>query len=83
MLPVTTLVWSTRRRRPAFRAAFPNWMPLLGKKVISRALILVTGTAGTGKTSVVAHFADAACRRGERCYFAFEVRKPFSAIWVL
>src|SRR5437764_11423287 len=35
--------------------------------------ILVSGTAGTGKTSLAGHFADAACRRGERClYFAFE-----------
>ena len=35
--------------------------------------ILVSGTAGTGKTSLAAHFADATCRRGERClYFAFE-----------
>lgn len=35
--------------------------------------ILITGTAGTGKSSMAAHFVDAACRRGERClYFAFE-----------
>jgi len=35
--------------------------------------ILVSGTAGTGKTSVAAHLALAACRRGEKClYFAFE-----------
>jgi circadian clock protein KaiC len=35
--------------------------------------ILVTGTAGTGKTSLAAAFVDAACWRGERClYFAFE-----------
>ncbi|MCR4373658.1 MAG: circadian clock protein KaiC [Acidobacteria bacterium] len=35
--------------------------------------ILLSGTAGTGKTSVAAHFVDAACRRGERCmFFAFE-----------
>jgi circadian clock protein KaiC len=35
--------------------------------------ILISGTAGTGKTSFAAHFVDAACRRGERClYFAFE-----------
>ncbi|MCA1554464.1 MAG: hypothetical protein LC737_08800 [Chloroflexi bacterium] len=28
--------------------------------------------AGTGKSSLAAHFMDAACRRGERCvYFAF------------
>ena len=35
--------------------------------------VLVSGTAGSGKSSVAAHFANAACRRGERClYFAFE-----------
>ena len=37
------------------------------------ASILVSGTAGTGKSSLAAHFADASCSRGERCiYFAFE-----------
>ncbi len=35
--------------------------------------VLVSGTAGTGKTSLAAHFCDAACRRGERAlYFSFE-----------
>ncbi len=35
--------------------------------------VLVSGTAGTGKTSLAAHFLDAACRRGERCLcFLFE-----------
>ncbi len=35
--------------------------------------VLISGTAGTGKTSFAAHFASAACERGERCiYFAFE-----------
>ncbi len=35
--------------------------------------ILLSGSSGVGKTSVSAHFVDAACRRGERClYFAFE-----------
>lgn len=35
--------------------------------------ILVSGTAGTGKTSIAAHLALAACERGEKClYFAFE-----------
>ena len=27
--------------------------------------VLVSGTAGSGKTSLAAHFVDAACRRGE------------------
>jgi circadian clock protein KaiC len=35
--------------------------------------ILVTGTAGTGKSTLAAHFANASCARGERClYLAFE-----------
>jgi circadian clock protein KaiC len=34
---------------------------------------MVSGDAGTGKTSVAAHFARANCERGERClYMAFE-----------
>ena len=31
--------------------------------------ILVSGTAGTGKTSLAAAFAVASCKRGERCLF--------------
>lgn len=35
--------------------------------------VLLSGTAGTGKTSIAAHLADATCRRGERClFFSFE-----------
>jgi circadian clock protein KaiC len=35
--------------------------------------ILVSGTAGSGKTSLAGTFVDAVCRRGERClYFSFE-----------
>ncbi len=44
-----------------------------GKGFFQGSSILLSGTAGTGKTSVAAHFVDAACRRGERCmYFTFE-----------
>ncbi len=35
--------------------------------------VLISGTAGTGKSITCAHFANAACLRGERTlYFAFE-----------
>jgi circadian clock protein KaiC len=35
--------------------------------------ILVSGTAGTGKSTLAAHFVEAACARGERAlFFAFE-----------
>jgi circadian clock protein KaiC len=44
-----------------------------GKGFYRGSTVLVSGTAGTGKTSLSATFAAAACLRGERClYFAFE-----------
>ena len=44
-----------------------------GKGYYRGSSVLVSGSAGTGKTSLAAAFADAACRRGERClYLAFE-----------
>ena len=46
---------------------------LSGKGFYRGSSILVSGTAGTGKSSIAAAFVDAACRRGERgLYFAFE-----------
>jgi circadian clock protein KaiC len=44
-----------------------------GKGYFRGSSVLISGTAGTGKTSIAAHFAAAACARGERClYLAFE-----------
>jgi circadian clock protein KaiC len=44
-----------------------------GKGYFRGSSVLISGTAGTGKTSIAAHFAGAACERGERClYFSFE-----------
>jgi circadian clock protein KaiC len=38
---------------------------------------MISGESGTGKTTFAAAFADAACRRGERClYLAFEESGP-------
>ena len=46
---------------------------LEGRGYFRGSSVLVSGTAGTGKTSLAASFADAACARGERClFFSFE-----------
>jgi len=46
---------------------------LEGKGYYRGTSILVTGTAGSGKTTVAASYIDAACKRGERClYIDFE-----------
>lgn len=44
-----------------------------GKGIYKCSNILVSGTAGTGKSSIAAYFVDAACRRKERSlYLSFE-----------
>ena len=40
-----------------------------GKGYFRGSSILISGTAGTGKTSLASHFLNAACGRGERCVF--------------
>ena len=44
-----------------------------GKGFYRGSSVLVSGTSGSGKTSLAAHYLDASCRRGERClFFAYE-----------
>jgi circadian clock protein KaiC len=38
--------------------------------------ILLSGTAGTGKSSIAAHLANAACARGERCLYLSMEESP-------
>jgi circadian clock protein KaiC len=46
---------------------------LTGDGYYRGSTVLLSGTAGTGKTSLSAHLAEATCRRGERClFFSFE-----------
>lgn len=55
-------------------SGIPELDAMLGGKGYYRgSTVLLSGTAGTGKTSMAASFIQAACRRGERClWFAFE-----------
>jgi circadian clock protein KaiC len=74
VLPVTSLGLSHRAPTDRMPTGVPQLDKMLGGQGYFRgSTVLVSGTAGTGKTSLAAHFADAACRRGERClYFLFE-----------
>ena len=75
VLPVSSLALAARRPAGSrVSRASPRLDAMLGGKGYYRgSTILVSGTAGTGKTSLAAHFLDAACRRGERCLcFLFE-----------
>jgi circadian clock protein KaiC len=74
VLPITAITLDYDSPRQFVSSGVPKLDEMMGGKGYYRAsTILVSGTAGTGKTSLAAHFVDAACRRGERClYFAFE-----------
>ncbi len=74
ILPITSLGLDYPVSTDRISTGVPKLDAMLGGKGFYRgSTILVSGTAGTGKTSLSATFAEAACRRGERClYFAFE-----------
>jgi circadian clock protein KaiC len=74
MLPITSLGLDHEAPLERISTGIPRLDALLtGQGLYRGSTILVTGTAGTGKTSVAAHLAAAACQRGERAlYLAFE-----------
>jgi len=74
VLPVTSIGLRHEASNERISSGVPKLDAMLGGEGYYRgSSILVTGTAGTGKTSLAAHLNDATCRRGERClYVAFE-----------
>jgi circadian clock protein KaiC len=74
VLPITSL--GLDHKAPAGRVStgIKELDDMLGGKGYYRgSSILLSGTAGTGKSSLAASFVNAACQRGERClYFSFE-----------
>jgi circadian clock protein KaiC len=74
ILPVTSVGLDYTVSSERVSSGIPRLDTMLGGEGFYRgSSVLVSGTAGTGKTSAAACFADATCGRGERClYFAFE-----------
>ena len=74
VLPVTSLLLEHEATNERVSSGLPALDGMLGGKGYYRAsTVLMSGTAGTGKTTLAAHFVDAACARGEKClYFLFE-----------
>jgi circadian clock protein KaiC len=74
VLPVTSLGLKHIASGERISSGIPRLDTMLsGKGYFRGSTVLVSGTAGTGKTSLAAQFVEAACKRGERVlYFAFE-----------
>lgn len=74
LLPITSLGLSHTVSDERISTGVPRLDAMLGGEGYYRgSTILVSGTAGAGKSSLSAYFADAAARRGDRClYIAME-----------
>lgn len=68
VLPITSLSLSHTATKERIKSGIPRLDTMLGGKGYYRgSSVLISGQAGTGKTSIGATFADAACRRKEKC----------------
>jgi circadian clock protein KaiC len=74
VLPITSIGLEHKASSARVSSGVPRLDAMLGGKGYFRGTsVLVSGTAGTGKSSLAAHFVDSTCRRGERgVYFATE-----------
>ena len=74
VMPITSAGLSHDASTERISSGIPDLDAMLeGQGFYRGSSVLVSGMAGSGKSTTSAHFADAACRRGERCiYFAME-----------
>jgi circadian clock protein KaiC len=74
VLPVTSLGLQEIASTERISSGIPRLDTMLGGAGYYKgSAVLVSGTAGTGKSSIAVLFAVAACQRGERAlYFSFE-----------
>jgi circadian clock protein KaiC len=67
VLPITSLGLNHKAPTQRISTGIARLDYMLGAKGFYRgSSILVSGTAGTGKSTIAAHFVDATCARGER-----------------
>lgn len=74
VLPITSLDLQYNVSNDKISSGIPSLDKMLDRRgFFQGSTILISGTAGTGKTSVAASFVNAACERKEKClFFAFE-----------
>jgi circadian clock protein KaiC len=77
-LPVTSLKLNRAVSSERISTGMPTLDEMFGGNGFYRgSSILVSGMAGTGKTSLAAYFVNEACKRNEKAiYFAFEESPP-------
>ncbi|MGH9690959.1 MAG: circadian clock protein KaiC [Candidatus Acidiferrales bacterium] len=70
VLPLTSIRLQHKASSERVSSGVPALDEMLeGKGYFRGASVLVSGTAGCGKTTLACSFADATCQRGERCLY--------------
>lgn len=67
VLPITSIGLAHEASTERVSTGIADLDQMLAGGVYRGSTVLISGTAGAGKSSVTAHFAKAACERGERC----------------
>lgn len=77
VVPITSMALTHAVSEERVPTGVPKLDNMLGGAGYYRgSTILVSGTAGTGKSSLCAHFADATCGAGERCLYVSYEESP-------
>ena len=76
VLPITSISLDYEAPEERVSTGIARLDHMLGGGVYRSSAILVSGAAGTGKTSLGASLADAACRRGERVLWVLFEESP-------
>src|ERR1017187_4151255 len=73
VLPITSLGLNHKASRGRVSTGIDRLNAMLDGGYYRGSSILLTGTAGTGKTTLAGYFANATCQAGQRClFFSFE-----------
>lgn len=77
VVPITSMSLEHAVSNERVSSGVPKLDAMLGGEGYYRgSTVLISGTAGSGKSSLCAHFADAVCRSGERCLYVSYEESP-------
>ena len=76
VLPITSITLDYEAPEERISSGIARLDHMLGGGIFRGSTVLVSGTGGTGKTSLGAHLANAACGRGERVLWVLFDESP-------
>jgi circadian clock protein KaiC len=76
VLPITSIALNYEASEERISTGIPRLDHMLGGGMFRGSALMVSGTAGTGKTSLGAHMVNAACARGEQALMILLEESP-------